>query len=668
VCVVEGILDRAYYHDSAVAFRETDGTEVLGHLARCHGHALDLQQRNAWVKEIRHLQAALANVPGSHVFLEFAIPRMGKRADVILLLGGTVVVLEYKVGAANFTADADDQVLDYALDLKNFHTGSHEPPIVPVVVATEGPAVTPEMRWYADRVAYPIHANANNLAHLLDSIASQGSGPPLDAQAWLESTYKPTPTIVEASQALYSGHSVQEISRSDAGAKNLTLTAGCMARIIESAKAQQHKSICLVTGVPGSGKTLAGLNIASLRRDAHQDEHAVFLSGNGPLVAVLQEALARDDVARSKQAGERITKSAALQKARAFIQNIHHFRDDNLSTDSPPVEKVAVFDEAQRAWSSEQTGRFMREKRGQDGFDMSEPEFLLSVMDRHPDWCVVVCLIGGGQEINTGEAGLTEWVSALEKRFRDWRVHYSDRITGSEYTWDSDPRASLMRLGANPAEHLHLGVSVRSFRSEQVAAFVQGVIESDTDRARASLPPPDRYPIVLCRDLGQARAWLRKRARGSERFGLVASSNALRLKPCGLHVKAKINPANWFLNDRTDVRSSYALEDVATEFDIQGLELDWVGVCWDANFRHVGTGWDLYSFSGTRWAKVKDTSRRAYLANAYRVLLTRARQGMVLFVPRGDREDATRQPEYYERTYSFLRDCGIPDLGGGADS
>ena len=324
---------------------------------------------------------------------------------------------------------------------------------------------------------------------------------------------------------------------------------------------------------------------------------------------------------------------------------------------------MVVFDEAQRAWTREQAASFMQRKRGQPDFDMSEPEFLIGVMDRRPDWCTVVCLVGGGQEINTGEAGISEWISALETRFPEWEVHVSPRISLPEYIPQGEAKEFLSSPRVCAEEHLHLAVSMRSFRAETLSELIGHIVDNDLAAAAAGYQSiKDRYPICLTRDLHAARSWLRSRARGTERFGLVASSGAQRLRPEGIHIKAEIEPANWFLNDSADVRSSYYLEDVASEFAVQGLELDWVGVCWDGDFYHNDTRWMYQSFKGTKWQSMNDGSRRLYLKNAYRVLLTRARQGMIIFVPNGDAADATRPPYLYDGTFGCLRSCGIPTL------
>jgi hypothetical protein len=485
---------------------------------------------------------------------------------------------------------------------------------------------------------------------------------PFDAGDWSESGYKPTPTIIEAAQALYQGHSVEEISRSDAGAKNLTITTSAINSIIRNSKENNRKSICFVTGVPGAGKTLAGLNISTQKLDATTEEHAVFLSGNGPLVAVLREALTRDEVERARAKGEEVSKKDVARKVSAFIQNVHHFRDAGLQSNEAPIEHVVVFDEAQRAWNQDQAEKFMVQKKGLESFDMSEPAFLISVMDRRKDWCTVICLIGGGQEINTGEAGLIEWFNALQDRFRHWDVYHSGQLSNKSYSWGEDLEAKLQELNAVKDDALHLGVSIRSYRAEKLSDFVGAVIDGNSGEAQNIVKALSKYPLVITRDIHKARSWLREHARGSERLGLLASSGAIRLKPEGIMVKAKIEPVYWFLNGKEDIRSSYYLEDVGTEFDVQGLELDWTGVCWDANLRREGDAWSLYNFKGTEWQRVNDSFRKVYLANSYRVLLTRARQGMVVFVPKGDAEDPTRPPEFYDETYNYLVQCGFHEL------
>lgn len=485
-------------------------------------------------------------------------------------------------------------------------------------------------------------------------------GEPVVAESWQQGRYFPTPTILEAARALYNGHGVNEISRSDASATNLSKTAERIEAIIQTCRKNRLKAICFVTGVPGAGKTLVGLNTATRHRDKNSELYSVFLSGNGPLVKILCEALARDKVTRKREKGEKATLKETRNEVKAFVQNVHHFRDSCITDSSPPVEHVALFDEAQRAWNKEQTCSFMKRKKGVPNFDLSEPEFLISCLDRHRDWAVVVCLVGGGQEINTGEAGISEWIHARNRSFPHWDLHVSSRLSDSEYNVAEstleDPGSGI----TYDVPDLHLGVSLRSFRAENLSRFVKEMLSLEKDLARQTYAHfSQKYPIALTRDIAKAKAWLRKKARGSERFGIVVSSQAERLKPHAIDVRVQTDPVNWFLNEREDVRSSYYLEDVATEFDVQGLELDWVCVVWDGDFRYQTAGWQHFSFKGSSWQRILKDDRKKYLLNAYRVLLTRARQGVVIVVPEGDMEDPTRNPSFYDPTFAYLHSLGL---------
>ena len=523
----------AFYSSLIADVVDQTSEAILGHLAKRNPFALDALQRNAWLDQIDRVQREFRGLNGWIAF-EFAIPRMGKRADVVLVTAGIVFVMEFKVGSHQFDAAAFDQVMDYALDLKNFHAGSHDRRIVPIVVATMAEESPFELTWGSDGVARPIRSNGNNLGAIVVEVVKQMPAQAgLDGEQWSRTGYKPTPTIIEAAQALYQGHRVEDITRSDAGAKNLGETAACLSDIIEDAKAHGHKAICFVTGVPGAGKTLAGLNLVTLRTKAHEEEHAVFLSGNGPLVEVLREALARDEYGRLKEQGYKTKKYDAARKVNSFVQNIMHFRDSNVMTSEPPIERVAVFDEAQRAWDMNHLAKFMGQKRGQPNFQMSEPEFLISVMDRHDGWCVIICLVGGGQEINAGEAGLTKWFSALKRSFRGWKVYTSEQLAHRDYHWGQDLGAELEGLVAKSLPALHLAVSVRSFRAEKLSEFVGALVAGEAEEARILYQAiKASYPIAVTRSLAQAKQWLRDHARGSERIGLVASSGASRLTGC----------------------------------------------------------------------------------------------------------------------------------------
>lgn len=654
-------MNRSYYNNSIFEFITEDKNSILGKLSLNHSNRqLEDLQKNAWVKQIEILKDQLSGLEGK-IYFEFAIPRMGKRVDNIVIIKDSIFVIEFKVGETDYENYAQLQVLDYTLDLKNFHEGSHNARLVPVLLATKGADNDCNIKNVLDHTEV-VKSNKSNLAYSINKFTKNRTKI-IDCVNWEMSLYKPTPTIVEAAQALYKGHNVEDISRSDAGAINLSKTANCLNRIIEDSKSKNKKTICFVTGVPGSGKTLAGLNITNERMNADEDEHAVFLSGNGPLVDVLREALARDIVFNSKINGTPIKKENAKRKTNAFIQNIHHFRDEYLKHQFEAFEKVVVFDEAQRAWNKKQVSSFMKRKRGEENFDMSEPEFLVDVMNRHKDWCTIVCLIGGGQEINTGEAGLEEWINSFQRNFKNWNIHYSNLIIESNNYIRTNEQRTWLLENANSERELHLSVSLRSFRSEKLSAFVHELLELNIDKAKHLYSEIyNDFPILLTRDLSVAKSWIRNNAKGTERTGLIASSGARRLRPLGIDVKNEISAPNWFLNGKKDIRSSYFLEEVATEFDIQGLEIDWSCLAWGANFYLKDNTWEYQNFKGTKWMKINKEKSKEYLKNTYRVLLTRARQGMIIYIPNGSFKDHTRPSEFYDYTWQYFKNIGIKEI------
>ncbi|GAB1402150.1 DUF2075 domain-containing protein [Elusimicrobiota bacterium] len=642
-------MNRSYYENSILNFLATSDDQILGMIITEHHYSLEDQQKNAWIEQIKILKNNISDFKKGHIFFEFAIPRMGKRVDNILVINNLIFVIEFKVNSKNYENYAKEQVIDYCLDLKNFHEGSHAQQLIPILVSTNALSVDFNKQ---DNSCFC--TNATDLGSMISSILETYHNENyFDITYWKNSPYKPTPTIVEAAKCLFAGHNVKEISRSDAGAINLSKTTESINEIIKFSKTNKQKSICFITGVPGSGKTLAGLNIATTSSNLSKDEHATFLSGNGPLVQVLQEALTRDEKQRNN-----ISKKLAAQKVKAFIQNIHHFRDEGIKDGNPPDEKIVIFDEAQRAWDQKQLESFMQRKKGISNFHDSEPEFLIKVMDRHKDWCVIICLIGEGQEINNGEAGLEEWLSSIKRSFHNWNVYYSPRI--KEYL-NGDILSMENTLYSN--DDLHLGVSLRSFRSEKLAEYIENIVNCKTQEAKNLFEDlKKQYPIFITRNLKEAKKWILSKAKGSERYGLIASSNAIRLRPEGIDVQNKIDTPCWFLNDNNDIRSSYFMELVASEFDIQGLELDWVICGWDINLRKKQNSWDFFNFKGTNWQHINKEEDQKYLLNSYRVLLTRARQGMVIFVPEGSSNDNTREPSYYDAIFNYLLRCGIPKL------
>ncbi len=658
---------RSYYSDTISRFLKETDASIVGKIASRNEFNLEITQKDAWLEEIRILKVALKPFLGS-IYFEYSIPRMGSRIDVLLLIGPVIFVLEFKIYEQVFHKQAIDQVWDYGLDLKNFHETSHDKYVAPILIATDAKdSETSEVIGFEvadDKLFVPMKTNTKKLSEIIRSVLDFTGGGKIVSGTWDQGRYSPTPTIIEAALALYGNHSVIDITRSDAGAINLEKTSETISEIIRYSKEKRQKAICFVTGVPGSGKTLVGLNIATKHISNENDLYSVFLSGNGPLVAVLREALARDKVKREKGKGNRIKKNVAFSEVKAFIQNIHNFRDEGLiDEENPPKEHVAIFDEAQRAWDLKQTSSFMKRKKNRPNFNQSEPEFLISCMNRHKDWALVVCLVGGGQEINTGEAGISEWFESIKRSYPDWRIYISPKLSDSEYGSSENIKNYMNQPNTTKKDELHLSVSMRSFRAENLASLVKEILDLNVVKAQKSLEAlQDKYPIVITRDLNKAKKWLRDHARGTERYGIVVSSQAERLKPHAIDVKTPVDPIHWFLDDKDDVRSSYYLEDVATEFHIQGLELDWACVTWDADFRYTTQGWENWSFRGNKWQHIHSEDRQKYLKNAYRVLLTRARQGMVIVVPEGEKTDPTRPPHFYNNTFNYLKSLGFSSI------
>lgn len=660
-------MQRHFYSNKLEDFLRQGPNEILGTLAINSGGDDDRTQKDAWLRQIEILKPCLAGRSG-RIFFEYSIPRLSKRVDVVLLTQNVLFVLEFKIGEKHFVPSAIDQVWDYGLDLKNFHETSHALVVAPVLVATDAKRHLSDLSHIAPGIdgliSPPLRTNSEKLGETIDAVLRNVTAEPIDCDGWDAGQYSPTPTIIEAATTLYRKHSVYEITRKDASAAKLRNTTNSVIELIERTRAARAKSICFITGVPGAGKTLVGLEIATKYLDKTGGDRSVFLSGNGPLVKILTEALARDKVLREKQAGRRYRIGEARSEVGAFVQAVHRYRDEYIKEkDRPPIDHVAIFDEAQRAWNLSKTADFMKRRKRIPDFNKSEPEFLISCLDRHNDWAVIVCLVGGGQEIYRGEAGIGEWIESVNRAFPHWSIYISDRLHDAEYAAGEALEKIQHQEHVRIDNRLHLSVSMRSYRAENVSAFVKAVLDQEVEAASELYGKlRHRYPVLITRNLASAKNWLRHHARGSERYGLVASSNAHRLKPHAINVKAKMEPVDWFLGGKDDVRSSYFLEDPATEFQIQGLELDWTCVTWDADFRYVKGSWGSFEFKGSKWQKVKASERQQYLKNAYRVLLTRARQGMVIAVPYGDSADVTRQPAFYDHTYDFLKAIGIEEL------
>ena len=705
--------NRCLYAAMFSEFLSKEPLAVLGTLHNnYHGDALTTTDE-AWMGEIELMQQVLEpwrEEQGQIVF-EYDIPRLGKRIDVVLLLRGMIFCLEFKVGKKEEFQAGIEQVMDYALDLKNFHLFSHDKKIVPILIPTKYKEYTTVFQpsVYNDDIYNPMITGEEHLQELISKVLEHAGAKREDGgiDNWLISPYAPTPTIIEAARTLYENHSVEDITRHEADKVSTDTTINYILQVIQQSKDRQQKSICFVTGVPGAGKTLVGLDVAIKQtyKDGELDKEngAVYLSGNGPLVAVLIEALARDNQKKCSERGERKNMSDSRREVSEFIQIIHRYRDNMLAKIKNPVENgvveidpekaihlehtgygevehVAIFDEAQRSWTHKRIANYLKRggtygnKLKVPNFPMSEAEFLIWSLDQREDWAVIICLVGGGQEINTGEAGITEWIKALNTMFKHWDVYISDKLTDEEY---AEGRVNELLQNNNKvtfAEDLHLAVSLRSFRAETLSAFVQSLLAFRPDAADLYKDVASRkYPVVLTRDMDTARAWLREKARGTQQTGILVTKVAARFKPLAVHILAQDedNAVHWFLEDKTDIRSSNYLEDAATEIQVQGLELDYACVLWDADMRCEDGMWNFYKFNGkNKWNPESNKENQKYMLNAYRVLMTRARQGIIICIPKGNSrltpegfpEDPTRLPEFYDGTYEYLKSLGLEEI------
>lgn len=709
-------MSRCLYNSSFTDFLNTDDNTIFGILCdRYHGEALTTT-REAWKSEIsimKDILARFANKDGQIIF-EYDIPRLGKRVDVVLLFEGIVFCVEFKVGESRILESDIDQVLDYALDLKNFHKFSEDRIIAPILVATNyrNSSTNIQMSVYDDRVVNPLVSGKAGVSHLISEVLRYFPNETSVNPNWIISPYAPTPTIIEAAKTLYENHSVENITRHEADKVSTDKTIEYILDVIKHSKLNQKKSICFVTGVPGAGKTLVGLDVAIKQtyqgqNEPVKDEGAVYLSGNGPLVAVLTEALAQDNYRKCKAKGENKKITDSRREVAKSIQMIHRYRDNMLAKIKNPVENgvleidptkavkmesagfgevehVAIFDEAQRSWTHKRLADYLKRggtygnKLKVPNFPLSEAAFLIWSLDQREDWATIICLVGGGQEINTGEAGISEWIKALNEQFPHWNVYISPKLTEPEYAEGKVNELLKHNCNVTYSESLHLGVSLRSYRAEKLSAFVHALLSFDENASSLYNEIKDKYPIVLTRDMAKARKWLHDKVRGTERTGVLVTKESARFKPLAIHIlpSGDENAVHWFLDDKSDVRSSNYLEDAATEIQVQGLELDYTCLLWDADMRYKNGEWRFYKFNGkTKWDEQTGGTESKqelikYMLNAYRVLLTRARAGMVICVPEGNPnknvsgfwEDSTRLPEYYDGTYQYLKSLGIEEI------
>ena len=665
----------AYYAESVSNFLHTPTSELVQQLTRAYEadryKELMTAQFTAWREEIDSLKHAVESedlasfdVHNWGIAMEFVIPRRMGRIDAVILAGDAVLALEFKTQTID--SSAADQIEDYCLDLLYFHETSHNRTIYPIVVGRTGNP-TSERKSSPFRQLEPTKfVDVSELGQLIASVAARHrTGSQIPVHIWNSGQYRPVPTIVEAAIGMFAEMEVDDIAKADCDPINLTATVTTIRKLALESMQAKRKTVCFVTGVPGAGKTLAGLQVVhdrDLREISKSD--SVFLTGNLPLVKVLRCALSRDAARRKKQ-GLRVSS----RDPKTTIDTVLGYKRTHTRSDAPPHERIVVFDEAQRAWNAARTAEYLDESESFKGH--SEPELMMTILDRH-DWALLVALVGGGQEINKGEAGIGEWGKALESHFKHWHIAVPQQALDGDYGAGAKLFASGVPrdLDLTICRDLHLDNPTRQFRGKTVARWAEALLRGDCDECQKVLQQNPDYPVYLTRNLDAAKRWLKDISKGSERYGCISSSEAKRIRADGLELPpARADGVeHWFLAQKGDVRSSFQLEIAANEFQIQGLEIDWACVCWGGDFVWNNSEWRLSRFRGTVWQRIGQPDARAYLTNSYRVLLTRARQGMVFFVPPGDDSDITRLSAPFDATANFLSRCGAKSLPDSEDN
>lgn len=628
-------------------------------------------QKSAWANQVQILQNYLKDKKG-YVIFEYVLSRVNMRIDVVLLMDDVVFSLEFKNNETSFLIPDIDQADGYGYALKNFYEVNRDKYVVPILIATKAPnnECSKSADLGIDKLFSLFKANVEKMAEYIDLIRMKYGSEVIYSQEefdnWVRSPFKPNPTIIQSARSIYLNNQVDDFFKFDAGEENLKSTELTVESIVKEAKDNKKKIICFVSGVPGAGKTLVGLDLAGKTKNDKSGElpEAVFFSGNGPLINVLTEALGRDAFKNNPE--KYPNKNRAVNDVKTFIQDLHAFKQDIISTKKKTIyENVLIFDEAQRVWDESQLKKWLLKKEADISYlGLSEADLLLRVFDEK-DWGVIVALVGLGQDIHTGENGLSVWFKSLLEKHKEWEIRLSKEIFEQSADNITKYKDSLMNCSrTKECSGLYLKTSIRTPRARNLSDFTEALLNNNPDKAKQALNKFNDYPICITRDLRRAEQFVLSNSSRKERFGKLCSSNS---KILGNYSHCFDNIDNWhFANwmlDEYGMDSSNSLRYSASEFNIQGLEIDWSLVGWDMDMYYSNGQWFQQKMLTQKRFVESTEIQKKHILNAYRVLLTRARKGMVIYIPnKNDYPDSFGVNKFLDSTYQYLKSCGIKDI------
>ena len=628
-------------------------------------------QKKAWANQISILKKYLKDKNG-YIIFEYVLSRVNMRIDVVLLMNDIVYSLEFKNNETMFLESDIDQAGGYGYALKNFYEINRNKYVVPILIATRAPdsecSVASDLG--TDGLFSLFKANVNKMEQYIDLIRSKYGSDVIyseeDFENWINSPFKPNPTIIQSARSIYMNNQIDDFFKFDAGEENLKITELTVEAIVNEARDNKKKIICFVSGVPGAGKTLVGLDLAGKTRNNKDNNlpDAVFFSGNGPLINVLTEALGRDAIKQFPEKYEK--KYQAVNNVKTFIQDLHAFKQDIISSKKKNIdENVLIFDEAQRVWDEEQLKKWLIKKEADASFyGLSEADLLLDVFSKK-EWGVIVALVGLGQDIHTGENGLGVWFKSLLEKHNEWDIRLSKQIF--EQSADNLYKYKGLILN-NPkvkdCSGLYLETCIRTPRARNLSEFAEAVLSNKPEQAKIAISKFDNYPICITRDLKLAEQFVLRNTQRKERCGKLCSSNSKILGKYS-HCFDNIDNwhfANWMLDD-FGRDSSNSLIFSASEFNIQGLEIDWSLLGWDMDMYYSNGEWHEQRMLTKKRFEESTEIQKKHILNSYRVLLTRARKGMIIYIPKSsDFEDNYDVSQYMDSTYDYLKSCGIKDI------